>query len=93
MGKELNIGRYKINSILTSGEIYNNSYYIKLTDCPQELVDKYDKPINKMLPKYSKRIKQTNIFSNKIRIFNSLAEVYSETGAASVTSDKEQKKI
>ena len=82
---QLNIGRLKMSQIINKNEIYNNHYYIEYKNCSQELLDKYDKPINKMIPKYSKIIKQTNIISNQFLIFNSLTEIYNKLGITSTT--------
>ena len=83
--EHLNIGRLKMSQIINKNEIYNNHYYIEYKNCPQELLDKYDKPINKMVPKYSKIIEQTNVISNQSLIFNSLTEIYNKLGITSAT--------
>ena len=83
--KFLKIGKIKMKSIIEKQELYNNHYYIELHKCSQELLDKYTKPINRIIPNNSKQINQIHPVSKQTVIFNSLSEIYIKFGIASTT--------
>lgn len=83
--KFLKIGKIKMKSIIEKQELYNDHYYIELHKCLQELLDKYDKPINRIIPTNSKQIKQIHPVSKQTVLFNSLSEIYIKFGIASET--------
>ena len=83
--KKLKIGMPKLNSIIENNEKYSDHYYVKLDDCPQNLLDKYQKPINQFIRKNSKQIKQINPTTKQTLIFNSLADIYRKYGIADST--------
>jgi hypothetical protein len=47
---------------------------------PRELIEKYDKPINRHLFKNAKQIKQINPITKQAVIFNSLSDIYRRLG-------------
>lgn len=81
----LGISKSKIRKIIASNEKFNNYYYIEYSKCSQELLLKYDKPINRIIPTHSKIIKQINPVTNEIVIFNSLHEINIRFGYSSTT--------
>ena len=83
--KELKISKNKIDKIITNHELYNNNYYIEYLKCPNELLLKYNKPINRIIPAHSKAIKQINPMTNEVIIFNTLNELYIKYGFCSTT--------
>jgi len=83
--KELKIGKDRIKKIIENNELYNNNYYIEYLKCPKELLVKYNKPINRIIPSHSKAIKQINPITNEIIIFNTLSELYIKYGFCSST--------
>lgn len=80
LSKELKNSIKKIRKIIENNELYNNNYYIEYNKCPKELLDKYDKPINKTIPSYTKQIKQINPITKKYIVFNSLTEISNKYG-------------
>ncbi len=85
---ELKIAKKTLINIIKNEILYNDHYYIEFQKCPQYLIDNYDKPINRLLPKHSKQIKQINPFSKEIIVFNSLWEVNNKIGIAPNTIKK-----
>ena len=59
---------------------YDDYYYIELKNCSQDLLNKYEKPINKYIPSNAKKIKQINPISDEIIIFNSVHEANVKLG-------------
>jgi MSV199 domain len=80
LAEKLGIGHNKIGKIIANNEKYNDNYYIELCKCPQELIEKYDKPINRHVFKNSKQIKQIHPITKQIVIFKSLADLYRRFG-------------
>jgi len=76
LGKELKISKIKVKNIITHNKLYNNNYYIEYLKCPDDLLIKYNKPINRIIPTHSKSIKQINPLNNEVVIFNSFNEIY-----------------
>lgn len=85
LAKYFNIGKIRMRNIIRNGECFNSSYFIELHTCPQDLIDKYDKPIHSLLHINSKKIKQINPMSNDIIIFNNFNEISMKYGIASKT--------
>lgn len=85
VAKKLNIGRLRMKKIIQNGEMYNNRYYIEYNKCPQNLIDNYKKPINRIIPPHSKLIKQIHPITKESITFNSLSEISIKFGFASKT--------
>ena len=83
--KELKISKKKLQKIIENNELYNNYYYIEYLKCPNELLLKYNKPINRIIPAHSKAIKQINPITNEVIIFNTLSELYIKYSFSSTT--------
>jgi prophage antirepressor-like protein len=79
------IGKKRMKDIILNNELYNNHYYIEHNKCPQNLLDNYKNPINRIIPKHSKLIKQIHPITKESIIFNSLSEIYTKFGIASKT--------
>jgi hypothetical protein len=80
LAKELNISSGKLLKIISKNLMHNEHYYIELNKCPQELLDKYDKPIKRHSFKNAKKIKQINPITKQTVIFNSLSDLYRKYG-------------
>jgi len=78
--KKLGIGKTRMRKIITDKTIINNCYYLEFHNCPKDLLDKYNKPINKLITNNSKQIKQINPITGEIVIFNSLLELNIKLG-------------
>lgn len=85
LAKKLGIGKLKMTKIVLDGTKFNDCYFIEYLKCPQELLNNYKKPINRILPTHSKQIKQINPLTNEIVLFNSLHEIYIKLGFADAT--------
>ena len=83
--KELKIAKKTLRNIIVNNKLYNNHYYIEYSKCPIELLAKYNKPINRVIPAHSKAIKQINPISKEVIIFNTLNEINIKYGFASST--------
>jgi hypothetical protein len=83
--KHLNIGKTRMKNIIKDCTLYNNSYFVEIHNCPKELLDSYDKPINRIIPTNSKQIKQIHPITKQVVIFNSLLEIYNKLGISSKT--------
>lgn len=77
---QLCISRHRMSSIVKNGTQFNDSYFVEYNKCPKELLDKYEKPINKFIWPNNKRIKQIIPFTNEIIIHDSLTSVYIKLG-------------
>jgi hypothetical protein len=80
LSKELKISGGKLLKIISRNLIHNEHYYIELNKCPQDLLDKYDKPLNRHTFKNAKKIKQINPITKQTVIFNSLSDLYRKYG-------------
>ena len=78
--KELKISKPKLRKIIENNELYNNHYYIEYYKCSSELLEKYKKPLNRVIYSNSKTIKQINPISKEVIIFNTLNEIYIKYG-------------
>ena len=72
------IGNNKINQILENKLVFDNAYFIRVTDCPKNLLENYTLPIKNS--KKAKSIKSTNIHNNQIEIYKSITELNIKTG-------------
>ncbi len=72
--KYLNISKIKIKRIVENEEVYDDKYFVKYSKCPKELLEKYDKPINRIKRPHAVPIKQINPISKEVVIYNTLGE-------------------
>jgi phage anti-repressor protein len=85
IANKLGIAKTKMRKIIETSEKINNNYYVKISNCPIELLKNYNKPINKVISPHSKKIKQINPISKEVVIFDSLSDVYIKYGISSLT--------
>jgi phage anti-repressor protein len=78
MRVKYNIGDSKIKSILESPIIFDNAYFMRITQCPKHLLDNYELPIK--ASKRAQSIKQININTGEESIYKSKTDVYIKTG-------------
>ena len=83
--KELKISKLKLRKITENNELYDNHYYIEYNKCSNELLEKYKKPVNRVIYSNSKTIKQINPISKEVIIFNTLNEIYIKYGFSTST--------
>ena len=86
--KELGISKNKMKHIIENNELHNNHYYIEYHNCSIDLINKYNKPINRIVAKHSKAVKQINAITKETIIFNTLNEIYTKLGIAPETIRK-----
>jgi hypothetical protein len=72
------IGNQKIYSIIDNKTAFDNSYFMKITECPEDLLKNFELPIK--WSKKARSIKSTNINNNKTTIYKSITEVCVKTG-------------
>lgn len=75
LAKELQHNIRTVRRIVDNQELCGEYYYVLYNKCPKELIDKYDKPINKHNPSYAKKIKRIDPVTNQITLYNSLSEL------------------
>jgi hypothetical protein len=80
--KQYGISHNTIEKIIKDGLIFNSTYFIKLKDCPKELLDAYDKPLTKRHNAKRKPLKQINQLTKEERAFESLTEASLFCGSA-----------
>jgi len=78
MRVKYNLGNAKIKSILESPIIFDNAYFMRITQCPKHLLDNYELPIK--ASKKAQSIKQININTGAETIYKSKTDVYIKTG-------------
>jgi hypothetical protein len=83
--KSLGIAKLRMKKIIKDGEKYGDKYYIEINKCPQNLLNNYNKPINRIIPNNAKFIKQINPITKEVVIFNTLSEISIRFGYASTT--------
>ena len=95
VAKELKINIRTIRKIIDHNEKHGDNYFIEYNRCPKELIEKYDKIINKTIVTSAKQIKQINPTTNEIIIFKSLTDLYTKYGISNpyILKAIEQKKI
>ena len=86
--KQLGIGVVKLREIIANDLKQNDCYYIEFEKCPKELIDKYDKPINKLTILKATQIKQNNPITNQTIIFDSFSDITRKYGITSKTIKK-----
>jgi hypothetical protein len=72
---KLKMTEMTMRRIINSGKKFNNCYYIEKSKCPKDLLDKYDKKLNKYISSQAKQIKQINLITKEEIVFNSLNEI------------------
>lgn len=72
------IGNNKINLILENKSVFDNAYFMRITECPKILLENYTLPIKSS--KKAKSIKSTNIHNKEIKIYKSITELNIKTG-------------
>jgi phage anti-repressor protein len=77
--EKLNISRLRLYKIIENQTLFNDSYFVKLNDCPKELLENTETPIRTSAK--SKSIKVTNIISKKEIIYKSMTEATIEFGS------------
>jgi hypothetical protein len=85
VAQTLNIDKTRMRKIVADGIKINNCYYVEYENCPKELLDNYNKPINRIIHTHSKQIKQINPISKESIVFNTLNEISIKFGYASRT--------
>ncbi|ATZ80831.1 hypothetical protein BMW23_0785 [Bodo saltans virus] len=79
--QKFKITERKLMGIIEQKTKYNNSYFVKKSDCPMELLNKYQELINaKTRARNGTRIKRINVISNEQTIFNSWNELKIKSG-------------
>ena len=68
------IGNNKINQILENKLVFDDEYFMRVTDCPLP----FTLPIK--ASKKAKSIKSTNIHNNQVEIYKSITELNIKTG-------------
>ncbi len=82
---ELKISKPTLRKIINNNKLYNQHYYIEYDNCPENLLKKYNKPINKNISPLAKAIKRIDPLTGEITIFNSFNDVYVKTGIPHIT--------
>jgi hypothetical protein len=80
MAKKMKMSRSTISNIIKNKKKYNENYYVKFTECPANLIEKYDKKIEKRQYKKSKQVKQINPITAQTIIFDSSSDIYRKYG-------------
>jgi len=83
--KKYKIAKNTLINIIKNNKIFDDKYFIEYHKCPQELLDKYDKPVNRILHKNSKQIKQIHPITKDVVIFNTFTEIHNKFGICSNT--------
>ena len=83
--KQYGISNNRIEKIINDGLIFNNTYFVKLNNCPQELLDAYDQPLVRRANAKRKPLKQINQLTNEERTFESLTEASLHSGSTTKT--------
>jgi hypothetical protein len=83
--KTLKMSKITLKNIILNNTLHNDNYYIEYHNCPQNLLDKYNKPINKNISKNCKQVKQINPNTKEVLIFNNLNDIYIKYGFCSKT--------
>jgi hypothetical protein len=78
--KKYKISKKTLIDIIEDNKLFDDKYFIEYHKCPQDLIDKYDKPINRLLHKNAKQIKQIHPITKDIVIFNTFTEIQNKFG-------------
>lgn len=76
----LKIGHTKLSNIINENLLHNNSYYIRMSKCPEELLNNCEMEIKYPTSSKAKKIQRINISTNEIEIYNSLTEMTLKCG-------------
>jgi MSV199 domain-containing protein/T5orf172 domain-containing protein len=78
----IGINRCKLKKIIINNELYNDNYYIKISDCNSEIINKYE--LNNYIEKNhhtnAKSIIQINPLTNQQIQFNTINDIYIKLG-------------
>ena len=88
LAEHLKITKEKLRKIIINRLKYDDKYYLEFDKCPNELINKYNKPINAKLNHNSISIKQINPITNEVIIFKSLKDVEERLGISHSTIHK-----
>jgi hypothetical protein len=98
MKQDFKIGDRRLHKTIDESLLYNDSYFIKLENCPQVLIDKYLSDGNKLASRTSpksKPIKKTNDITKEETIYKSITEAALQSGTSdkSITDSIKNKKL
>lgn len=83
--EKLKIGKNTLVNIIKNNTLYENKYYIEYHKCPQDLLDKYNKPLNRIIYPNAKKVKQIHPITKNTIVFNSLFEISNKFGICATT--------
>jgi hypothetical protein len=83
--EKLKISSKTLKKIIEDNLLYDNKYYIEYNKCPQELLNKYNKPIETYDNKKNIKIKRIDPITKDCIIFNSLTEIQKNFGITNRT--------
>ena len=83
--EKLKISSKTLKKIIEDNLLYDNKYYIEYNKCPQELLNKYNKPIETYDNKKNIKIKRIDPITKECIIFNSLTEIQKNFGITNRT--------
>ena len=83
--RKYQVGNQRIRSLVNNHTLYDDSYFIKLSDCKKELLDNYTKPIDTRTSKKAKVIKQINQSTQEIVLYKSITEASIKCGFTNKT--------
>lgn len=86
------IGDAKVYSIIDNNIFFDDGYFIRIVNCPKELLDNFEMP--ESVSKKAKSVKQTNINTSEETIYKSVTDLYIKKGIsykklASIIKNKE----
>ena len=83
--EKLKISSKTLKKIIEDNLLYDNKYYIEYNKCPQDLLNKYNKPIETFDNKKNIKIKRIDPITKECIIFNSLTEIQKKFGITNRT--------
>jgi len=83
--KKYHIGDNKIYNIINENLLYDNTYLIKITDCPPELLNNYKKPLAVRKSSKSRAVKQINLVTKEEFNYKSICEATVKCGNTNLT--------
>lgn len=98
MKQDFKIGDRKLHKTIDESLLYNDTYFMKIKDCPQALIDKYLLDGNKLASRTSsksKPIKKINDITKEETIYKSITEAALQSGTSdkSITDSIKNKKL
>ena len=98
MKQDFKIGDRKLHKTIDESLLYNNTYFMKLKDCSQALIDKYLANGNELASRTSsksKPIKKINDITKEETIYKSITEAALQSGTSdkSITDSIKNKKL